>query len=74
MVLNDQVSPSEVNLIKGFAAKIDSLIIDELFKSTWEIKFYRKEDSVDGPVKVIVSVYFYPPEKVEESFLSTYEN
>ncbi|WP_339755684.1 hypothetical protein [Algoriphagus aquimarinus] len=72
VVLDDQVSPSEVNLIKGFEDEIDSEIINELFKSTWEIRFHRKEDSVEGAVKVIVPVYFHPPEMGEKSFLSNF--
>jgi hypothetical protein len=72
VVLDDQFNPSEVNLIKGFADMIDSEIVKELFKSTWEIRFYRKEDSVEGPLKVIVPVYFYPGEKGEKSFLSKF--
>ncbi|PZX59181.1 tissue inhibitor of metalloproteinase [Algoriphagus ratkowskyi] len=74
VILNDQVCPSEINLIKGFEAEIDSEIIDELFKSTWEIRFHRKEDSVEGALKVIVPVYFYLPERGEKSFLSTNGN
>jgi len=72
VLLDDQVSPSEVNLIKGFADEIDSEIIDELLKSTWEIRFHRKENSVEGSLKVIVSVYFYPAEGDYNSFVSTF--
>ena len=61
-----------MNLIKGFEDEIDSEIINELFKSTWEIRFHRKEDSVEGAVKVIVPVYFHPPEMGEKSFLSNF--
>ncbi|MEP0710922.1 hypothetical protein [Algoriphagus sp.] len=72
VVLDDRVSPSEVNLIKGFADEIDSEIIDELLKSTWKIRFHRKESFIEGPLKVIVSVYFYPAEGEDKSLVSTF--
>ena len=58
VVLGDQVNATEVNIIKGFGNEIDSEIVNELFNSVWEIRFYPKEDKIEGPIKVIVPVYY----------------
>ncbi len=72
VVLDDHISPSEVKVIKGFGEEVDSELVDELLKSKWEIRFYPKEDEIDGTISVIVPVFYYPAERGEKSFLSTF--
>lgn len=72
VVLEDEVTPYEVNIIKGFGEDIDSEIVNALLNSTWEIRYYTNENSIGGKIKVIVSVYFYPAQRDNQSFLSSY--
>ncbi len=72
VLLDDQVNASEVKTMKGFGGKIDSEIVDELSKSSWDIRFYESDSKIDGPVKVIVPVYFHPEENGEKSFLGNF--
>lgn len=72
VILGDQINASEVEIIKGFGNEIDSEIVNELFNSIWEIRFFSKEDKIEGPIKVIVPVYYYPEENGKESFLGNF--
>lgn len=72
VVLDDLISPSGVKIIKGFGGEVDSELADELLKSKWEIRFYPKEDKIDGTISVIVPVFYYPKERGKESFLSSF--
>ncbi len=69
---DDQINASEVKIMKGFGGKIDSQIVDELKKSSWDIRFYEDDSKIEGPVKVVVPVYFHPEENGEKSFLSNF--
>ncbi|SFT91351.1 Tissue inhibitor of metalloproteinase [Algoriphagus locisalis] len=71
VVLDGHNNPSQVKMIKGFGIGLDDEIVEELYQSTWEIKYFEEESEVQEKLKVIVPVYFYPEEGEYQSFLST---
>gem|GEM_PF-1100146 len=70
VTLDDRVNPSQVKVVKGFDSILDDEIINELLNSTWKIKFYRSDYEIEGVIKVIVPVYYYPKQDEYDSFIS----
>lgn len=72
VMLNDQHSPLEINVIKGFDDAVDSEIVDALLNSKWQLKSFDSNSPKLNHVKIVVPVYFYPSERGEESFMSKF--
>ena len=72
VVLDDQVNPSQVEIIKGFGDELDVEIVKKLYQSTWKLNYYLESDKIDGAVKLIVAVYYYPAAEEYESFISIF--
>lgn len=70
VTLDDRVNPSQVKVVKGFDSILDDEIINELLNSTWKIKFHRSDYEIEGVIKVIVPVYYYPKQDEYDSFIS----
>jgi hypothetical protein len=73
VILDDQVHPSRVKMIKGFGVDLDAEILMELYQSTWKLHYYQESDEIIEPVKLIVPVYFYPADSKYKSILSIHD-
>ncbi len=69
---NDEQLPIEVNMIKGFDDSVDAEIVETLSNCTYKLRTFGADKPSSDSIKIVVPVYFYPEERGNRSFVSTY--